>query len=369
MRKILAALFGVSAALFIGLHWFSHPSLLIQHTSIADASIIETHVAPSIVELQSTPSIVEPQSTPSIVEPQSTPSIVEPQSTPSIVEQQRRHSIVEPQSTPSMVDSSLCHWVDMKYSWLLSTKPSMCIRDSSDFLSRMIHQVGKWQECDELLNMLGDGMFVDVGANIGSCTVLVAGHKVRTHAFEPQPDNLYYLRTTLAANEELRSWVSVHDVGLGDHAHNSTIYRQDGNAGNSVVGVVHPDDPRNLEHRQAMEKNKANIYVTTLDDELWPDQKGPPPKIALMKMDVQGYEVKVLRGAQRLLSARCIRAIKTELAAAWLGAQGSTQLDLCRILHDAGFVLSARLGGAPMTYADCGNVPSPSELYAVQPAV
>jgi FkbM family methyltransferase len=299
---------------------------------------------------------------------------VEPQSTPSLVEPQSKPSIVEPQSTPSMVYSSLCHWVDMKYSWLLSTKPSMCIRDSAkewDFLSDAIRRDGKWGECDELLasEMRSDGIFVDAGANIGSCTVLMAGHKVRTHAFEPQPDNLYYFRATLAANEELSSWVTVHEVGLGDHAHNSTIYRQPGNAGNSVVGVAQPDHPGNLQEIQSMEKNKANISVSRLDDELWPDQKGPPPKIAVMKMDVQGYEVKVLRGAQRLLSARCIRAIKTEIAPAWLAAQGSTPLDLCRLLDGAGFALFARLGASPMSAEQCGaDGGSIRELYAIQAA-
>lgn len=263
-----------------------------------------------------------------------------------------------------------CHWRIMSYSWLLSSTPAMCLRDSTDALSGVIHQVGRWPDCDELLEMLdttSEGMFVDAGANIGACTTFIAGHKVPTHAFEPQPDNLLYLRATLENNAELSSWVTVHDVGLGDHAHSSVIYRQEGNAGNSVVGLVHPDDPGNLQDRQAMERNKAGVSVRLLDEELWPSHSAqdPAPKIALMKMDVQGYEVKVLKGARRLFDARCIQAIKTELAPAFLAAQGSTAADLCAILKDAGFDLFGKLRGPPMSVQECGG--HTGELYASLP--
>jgi FkbM family methyltransferase len=271
---------------------------------------------------------------------------------------------------PEDVQPSKCHWVDMKYNWLLSAKPSMCIRDGSDILSAVIHRERKWPDCDDLLDIMLnvvpkpiDGIFIDVGANIGSCTVLIAGHRFQTHAFEPQPDNLFYLKATLANNEELRSWVTVHEVGLGDHEHGSVIYRQEGNAGNSVVGLVHPDDPANVSDRLMMGKNRANVTIQVLDDVLWPDAHRPAPRIALMKIDVQGYEVKVLKGARRLLSARSIQAIKTELAPAHLGAHGSAPAHLCAMLHDAGFSLFAKLRGAPLSIRRCAL--HRGELYAL----
>jgi hypothetical protein len=59
MRKSVCALFGVSATMFVGLHWLSHPSALIQHTSIVNASITEPRVAASIMEPQGAPSTAE----------------------------------------------------------------------------------------------------------------------------------------------------------------------------------------------------------------------------------------------------------------------------------------------------------------------
>ena len=37
---------------------------------------------------------------------------------------------------------------------------------------------------------------------------------------------------------------------------------------------------------------KQLVVVRTLDNELWPDATAVPPYIPLMKMDVQGYEVR-----------------------------------------------------------------------------
>lgn len=284
---------------------------------------------------------------------------------PILSQTRRERPMLEVTATPFKGPTTHCHWKTMTYSWLLPSTPSMCIRDSTDVLSAVIHQAGRWPDCDDLLAILdttSEGMFVDVGANIGSCTTFVAGHKVQTHAFEPQPDNLMYLRATLENNAELSSWVTLHAVGLGDHAHSSVIYRQEGNAGNSVVGLVHPDDPANLQDRQAMEKNKAGISVRLLDEELWPNAQDPAPKISLMKMDVQGYEVKVLKGASRLFSARSIQAIKTELAPAFLMTQGTTPADMCALLKNAGFELFAKFRGPPMSVQECGA--HNGELYA-----
>lgn len=44
---------------------------------------------------------------------------------------------------------------------------------------------------------------------------------------------------------------------------------------------------------------EKGIVTGTLDDILWPDPSTPPPNIRVMKMDVQGYEVKILKGAKR----------------------------------------------------------------------
>ena len=238
-----------------------------------------------------------------------------------------------------------CHWINNTHaSWLLPSRPRMCIRGRDDILSNVIHDIGRWPDCDDLIHVLlkpynpNQGIFVDVGANIGACSFLVAGNLFVTHAFEPQPDNLKYFRSTLGYHHsDFRDLIHLHTVALGDQSGESVIYRQQGNAGNSVVGVVHPDDPNNKNDYILMQRNAELIRISTLDDELWPDNRTVAPKILVMKLDVQGFEVKVLQGAKRLLAARAVLAIKTEMAPAFLRAQGTSPLALCHLLAGAGF--------------------------------
>lgn len=56
-------------------------------------------------------------------------------------------------------------------------------------------------------------------------------------------------------------------------------------------------------------------------------------------MDVQGYEVKILKGAKRLLAAGAIGIIKSELTEMFLAGQGSSAIELLRILEGYGFEL------------------------------
>ena len=199
----------------------------------------------------------------------------------------RRHFPIDAHNNNTPAE---CCWVDLRIEWQLREAPKLCARcTTNDALSNVLRAEGKWQNCDDLLVLLrghppeGGGLFVDVGANLGACTMLVAGQGFETHAFEPQPD---HLRASLARLPP--SLVHLHAFALGE--------------------------------------------VRTLDAE-FPTVK---PNILLMRLDVWGSEVKVLRGARRLLAAGAIAAIQTELAPAFGEAQ---QRELCQLLDEAGFTL------------------------------
>jgi FkbM family methyltransferase len=198
-----------------------------------------------------------------------------------------------------------------------------------------------------------DSIFVDAGSNIGSCGLLLAANGATTVAFEPQPSNLFYLTSSVLALEPAaRARVTLHPVGLGPARAKHTMFAQRGNAGNSVIDLVVPD---HITQAADMSANKFDIFVDTLDNALWPKavrSHVPPPHIPLMKMDVQGYEAKLLAGAKHLLAARAIKAIKTELAGAWLRAQGVTPRMLCATLESHGFRL-ANAAGVPVSLDDC----------------
>ena len=154
-------------------------------------------------------------------------------------------------------------------------------------------------------------------------------------------------------------------MAVGEAKGHSLIYRQANNGGNSVIGVVQPDQPSDYDQ---MARNSEPVTISTLDDELWSE---PPPRILVMKMDIQGFEVKALHGARRLLAARAIQHIQLEADPAFLRAQNTSTAELCGLLIDAGFTLSANpcpVDSASEIYATLGSLISVDTAHAAAAA-
>mmetsp|Transcript_20117 Transcript_20117/g.19420 ORF Transcript_20117/g.19420 Transcript_20117/m.19420 type:complete len:321 (-) Transcript_20117:114-1076(-) len=230
----------------------------------------------------------------------------------------------------------------------------MCLRQDSDLVSKIIREEGRWDDCDPLLTIwkhlinlndskdMNSSLFVDAGANIGSCSLLMASAGINVLSFEPLPSNLFYFTRSIKKNIELGVFpvnrINVIPFGLGNKSEMHTIYSERGNLGNSVINnpVASTDDPTQI---SAMHNNNKTIKIVRLDDVLWPNMQLPPPNIRLMKLDIQGFEIQMLHGAHNLLKARSIQTIKTELAGKHLQAQGGSALGLCILLKEYGFEL------------------------------
>jgi FkbM family methyltransferase len=131
---------------------------------------------------------------------------------------------------------------------------------------------------------------VDVGANKGSYLYWMrkavgAGGKV--FAFEPQTPLAAYLRSVCAAMR----WenVIVHDCAVSDITGIGTLHVP-GN-GDSPGASLHPavlgDQPG----------QRSECRTDTLDHQL-----ADVARVALLKVDVEGHELQVFRGATRILS-------------------------------------------------------------------
>ncbi len=173
------------------------------------------------------------------------------------------------------------------------------------------YEYAKQRLLGELLSA-GDCVF-DIGANVGYYTLLASG-KVgpagRVIAFEPLPGNLRLLRRHLQLNDAHN--VTVIDAAVGDadgtahfapHVCNSMGSLSD--SGSIAVDIVSLD---------------------TLVD------SGRVPIPSVMKIDVEGAELRVLRGAARLIErARPIILLATHGT--------SLHRECCAILHAAGYTL------------------------------
>jgi FkbM family methyltransferase len=182
---------------------------------------------------------------------------------------------------------------------------------------------------------------LDVGANIGSCTLMLVTMEKKVVAFEPNPHNLFFLTNSIKRlPQHYRQHLTLHAAGAGVSAGAHKMFSEKGNFGNSIM-----DNPN-----QSDNVPLHTVFTVTLDDALWPNASLPPPCISLMKMDVQGFEVQALQGAKRLLAARAIKRIATEIAPSFLAAQGTKASELIRLLSDSGFRFEAQLNyNAPST--------------------
>lgn len=134
--------------------------------------------------------------------------------------------------------------------------------------------------------------FLDVGANVGSYTVLAAGAAGATvTSVEPVPTTFLHLQRNIALNG-LSSAVTAWQGGLSDTA--------------GLLKFTEGLDTMN--HVVAAEETgpAVDVRVRTMDDLLGPDAP------VLIKIDVEGHERAVLLGATRTLADPRVLAVVME---------------------------------------------------------
>jgi FkbM family methyltransferase len=142
------------------------------------------------------------------------------------------------------------------------------------------------------LHFLREGdLFLDIGANIGSYTVLASGVcRAATWAFEPDPTTARQLRRNIAINK-LEALVTVHEYALGP-----TQGEVPFTIGMDTINKVAAYNNENV--RIVRQERLDNLIGASLP--------------IMIKMDVEGYEEDVLQGARALLSNPCLRVIELE---------------------------------------------------------
>jgi FkbM family methyltransferase len=152
-----------------------------------------------------------------------------------------------------------------------------------------------------------DDLFLDVGANIGSYTLLASGVcKAKTIAFEPDPQTMAFLRRNIDLNG-LDGRVLLEQTAVG---------AEDG----EVEFTLGRDTCNQVTQGNALRTQR--VSMRTLDSVA---SLTPP---TMIKVDVEGYEAQVFRGARTALNAPLLKAIITE---------GQRPADIAPLLS-AGFV-------------------------------
>ncbi len=168
----------------------------------------------------------------------------------------------------------------------------------------------KEPETMEWINRFEPGAdFVDIGANVGMYTIWAAMHRsARVHAFEPETQNVAVLNQNIRLNK-LGDRVVAYGAAVMDEAKFSVLNMTDvrpGGAFNSFGEAVgHDLQPRTPVFRQG-------AMATTLDA-LVDDGVIPVPEY--IKIDVDGFEHKVVKGGREVLADPGVRSVMIELSA------------------------------------------------------
>lgn len=130
-------------------------------------------------------------------------------------------------------------------------------------------------------------VFLDVGAHIGYYSTLAAsivGPEGRVYAFEPDPGNAAVLRQNTARFGDV---VKVFQAAVTDRTGRATLYLSPRNSG---------------DHRlfRTPDKDRQAIEVETIALDELAELAGV--KVDFLKMDIQGLEVKAIKGAEALIA-------------------------------------------------------------------
>jgi len=159
-----------------------------------------------------------------------------------------------------------------------ATKSALVVRKGMTGATGNIYcGLHEFQEMGWLLHTLrADDLFLDIGANVGSYTVLAASEVgAEFHAFEPIPSTFEHLRANIVENKASdngRLW----NNGLGDKR-------------SRLRFTNHLDT---VNHVASEGENGIEVEVLTLDEITFASKK------RLVKIDVEGYEQFVLDGGQ-----------------------------------------------------------------------
>lgn len=190
-------------------------------------------------------------------------------------------------------------------------------------LKGLVYGMKEQKETEVFLSRVHSGMtLLDIGANIGLYSLLSAkrlGGSGFVHAFEPTPFVANRLRDNVRLNHFHN--VIVNQIALSDQAGTVKFY-------------VHEE--ADCSSLAAVSSNSIEVQTMSLDEYL---RRAAIQRVDLIKIDVEGAEVKVLRGAQALLSRPDAPTIMLEFNPPLLTLMGTSDDELAALLSSYGYKL------------------------------
>jgi FkbM family methyltransferase len=173
--------------------------------------------------------------------------------------------------------------------------------------------------------------FFDVGANIGQTTrqALHRFPSARVYAFEPHPRSF----RTLAAITDKR--LSAHQLALGERSGKAKLYQYGDSGDGSLINSLVSDArfPTQFGHQP---KQELEVACSTIDDFCL---EHGIDGIDVLKLDTEGSELAVIKGAERMLGSGHGYYVYTEFndLQPQRGVSGGALIPIADLLAQFGF--------------------------------
>ncbi len=189
-------------------------------------------------------------------------------------------------------------------------------------------------EHDTLLHRIGGELqtVVDIGANRGQFTLAARQSAPNAYiiAFEPLDEAAEVFRVVFQADPG----VELHRCAIGSQQGEGLMHISRADDSSSLLPIS------KLQHQLfpgTEEQGTRRVTVTPLDAALFPAQIQAP---GLLKIDVQGYELEVLKGSTSLLE--CFDYLLVECSYIELYSGQALVDEVVKYVEEAGFILAER---------------------------
>lgn len=195
---------------------------------------------------------------------------------------------------------------------------------------------------------------LDVGANLGFWLMgvaRIAGAEATVHAFEPLPLNVDRLGRHLRMNG--LEWVKCHACAVGAEVGEATFRPPMGcNSGVGSLSVT-------------AERGDLTVRVTTLDRFCSEHELN---RVDLLKVDVEGAELLVVKGAEALLNSARAPVVMFEVGDELAARFGNTSADVKKAFAERGYLVYRFRRGRLILVDTREAHPSSEDLFALRPS-
>ena len=219
---------------------------------------------------------------------------------------------------------------------------SMHIYRNNDYISNQIAKIGSWEK-EISINFLKGLQYysdkkqlsknqvtvLDIGANLGWYTYLLSNAGYELISFEASHINDYILKKTFCLNQNIN--VTLINKGIGLENEKCILQHPSYNVGNAVIlcgenAYIKVDN----QNREEIEFTKLSNYIPYLSNK----------NLALIKIDVEGAEGKVVKSGIELITKYHIPFIYIEFTTDYLKMQGTNPRELLEIFENNGYSIS-----------------------------